>query len=80
MTTEKLDELHNVRPFRPFTIHLADCTKHRVVSPGFLSRTQGGRTAYVSTGGEHTAIIDLLHVTKLTIGNGTNKRRRSRDG
>jgi hypothetical protein len=76
MTIEQLDTVHQARPFRAFTLHLADGTKHRVVSPEFLSRTQGGRTIFVSTGGEHSAIIDLLLVTKITFGNGVQRRRR----
>jgi len=77
MTTEQLDRLHQARPFQPFTIYLADGTRHRVVSPEFLSRTRGGRTIIVSTGGEHTAVIDLLLMTKITTGNGARRRRRS---
>jgi hypothetical protein len=30
----------------------------------------------VNTGGENVAIIDLLLVTKLTVGNGVRRRRR----
>jgi len=76
MTTEQLDHVHRAKPFKPFTLHLADGTKHRVVSPEFLWRTPGGRTIFVSTGPEAAAIIDLLLVTKITIGNGERRRRR----
>jgi hypothetical protein len=79
MTTEQLDALHHARPFRPFTIHLADGSSHRIVSPEFLWRTEGGRTIFVNTGGENVAIIDLLLVTKLTIGNGVKRRRRRQE-
>ena len=76
MTTDQLDQVHQAKPFKPFTIHLADGTKHRVVSPEFMWRTPGGRTIFVSTGPEAAAIIDLLLVTKITIGNGERRRRR----
>jgi hypothetical protein len=76
MTIEQLDKLHQARPFRPFTIHLADGTRHRVVSPEFLSRTPGGRTIVVNAGRDAVTIIDLLLVTKLTLGNGLRRRRR----
>lgn len=76
MTTEQLDRVHQARPFQPFTIYLADGTKHRIVSPEFLWRTQGGRTVFVSTGGESVVTIDLLLVTKIAVGNGTRRRRR----
>jgi len=78
MTTEQLDSMHQARPFQPFTIYLADGTKHRVVSPEFLSRTQGGRTIFASTGGENTAVIDLLLVTKIVTGTANGARRRRR--
>ena len=76
MTIEQLDALHQSRPFRPFTIHLADGTKHRVVSPEFLSRTPSGRTIVVNEGSDAVIIIDLLLVTKITQVNGVQRRRR----
>jgi hypothetical protein len=76
MTIEQLETLQQTRPFKPFTLHLADGSQHRVVSPEFLWRTPGGRTIFVSLGGEQVAIIDLLLVTKFTTGNGVRRRRR----
>ena len=78
MTIEQLDKLHQARPFERFTIHSADGTKHRVVSPEFLARTQGGRTNAVSAGRDSVAVIDLLLVTKITKGNGARRTRRRR--
>jgi hypothetical protein len=75
MTVEQLDAVHKAQPFKPFTVHVADGSKHRVVSPEFLWRTPGGRTVVVSKGGEEVAIIDLLLVTKITTGNGARRRR-----
>jgi hypothetical protein len=75
MTGEQLRALHEARPFRPFTICMADGTSVEVRHPEMLFRTQGGRTIYVNTEGENVAIIDLLLVTKLVVGNGQPKRR-----
>jgi hypothetical protein len=76
MTTEQLDAVHRAQPFKPFTIHLADGTKHTVTHPELMWRTRGGRTIFINSGGERVAIIDLLLVTKITHGNGATRRRR----
>jgi hypothetical protein len=76
MTIEQLKALHQARPFRPFTIHLADGTSIPVKHPEFLWSTPGGRTIFVSQGDENVTIIDLLLVTKLVTGNGKGKSRR----
>ena len=68
MTIEKFDEFMKRRPFAPFTVHTADGEKFDVKSPEFASRTQQGRTIFVSTGGERTECIDLLLVTRLSAG------------
>ena len=78
MTTEQLKNVHGAKPFRPFTIHLADGTSLDVSHPEILWRTQGGRTIFVNTSGEHVAIVDLLLVTKLTVHNGSVSSRRKR--
>ncbi len=76
MTTEQLDSVHNAQPFQPFTLHVADGTKHEVSHPELIWRTPGGRTIFVSEGGEKVAIIDLLLVTKITKGHASNGKRR----
>ena len=68
MTVEKFDEFLKRRPFEPFTIHVADGSKIGVIGSEFASRTQGGRTIYVATGGERTEWIDLLLVTRISSG------------
>jgi hypothetical protein len=73
MTTEQIDTVHNAEPF---TIHLAEGTKHHVSHPELMWRTPGGRTIFVSSGGERVAIIDHLLVTKITQGNGRPRGRR----
>ena len=76
MTTDQLDAVHKAQPFKPFTLHLADGTRHRVPHPEMIWRAPGGRTIVVSLGGEKMAIIDLLLVTKITHGNGVRRRKR----
>jgi hypothetical protein len=76
MTIEQLNAAHQAKPFRPFTLHLADGSNHAVTHPELLWRTPGGRTVIVSSGGEDVSIIDLLLVTKISLGNGSNGRRR----
>jgi hypothetical protein len=76
MTIEQLDRIHQAKPFRPFTVHLADGTKHTVRHPALLWHPPGGRTIFISLGGEEVAIVDLLLVTKITTGNGAKRRRR----
>ena len=73
MTVEQLTKLHEARPFRPFTIHMADGTSVRVKHPECLWRTMGGRTIFVNTVDDEVEIIDLLLVTRLTLGNGQAK-------
>jgi hypothetical protein len=78
MTSEQVKKAHQMRPFRPFTLHLADGTSVDVTHPEAMLRTQSGRTVVVNTAGDEIEIIDLLLVTKLTLHNGspTGKRRR----
>ena len=81
MTVEQLDAVHKAQPFHPFTLHVADGTRHSVKHPELIWRTPGGCTVVVSLGGEKVAILDLLLVTKITTGtgNGANRRRRKQD-
>jgi hypothetical protein len=76
MTTDQLESVHKAQPFKAFTVHLADGTHHSVSHPELMWRTPGGRTIFVSQGGEKVAIIDLLLVTKITTGGESNGRRR----
>ena len=76
MTVEQLKANHEAKPFKPFTVHVADGTSVEVSHPELLWRTPGGRTIFISTGGENVTIIDLLLVTRITYSNGAAKRRR----
>jgi hypothetical protein len=74
MTSDRIKALYSAKPFRPFTLHLADGTKTQVASPEFMMLTPGGRTLVVGHGDDALDIIDLLLVTKVSIGNGSRKR------
>jgi hypothetical protein len=68
MTSDRIRELYFAKPFRPFTLHLADGTKTRVNSPEFMMLTPGGRTLVVGHGDDELDIIDLPLVTKVSAG------------
>ncbi len=74
MTIERLTALHEARPFKPFTIHLADGRAIRVPHPEFLARTRSGRTVVVVEPNDAAHHIDLLLVTELQTGNGSRRR------
>lgn len=67
MTIEPLQAVHRARPFRPFTLHLADGDKLSVPHAEFLSHAGKGRTVVVFSDDESFSIIDLLLVTRLEI-------------
>jgi len=77
MTIEQFDAVHQARPFRPFTMCLADGDKVRVEHPEFALRSQSGRTIIVADGEESHRIIDLLLVTNIAVGNGNGRSKRS---
>jgi len=65
MTIEQLRQAHRARPFRPFTIHLADGRLFLVRHADFLSHSESGRTIIVHTDYEAHSVLDLLLVTEL---------------
>jgi hypothetical protein len=78
MTTEKLRGMLYARPFKPFSIHLAEGTVIPVKHPEFVLITSGGRTAHVHTvRGEEVKMIDLLLVTRITTYGAGSKRSRT---
>ena len=67
MTREAVyDALHD-RPFRKFSLRLTDGSLIPVPHPEFILLTQGGRTAVVSTEGEHFRVVDLALVTAIEV-------------
>ncbi len=67
MTVEQLRNVHQAKPFQPFTIHLADDRHFHVPHPEFLARSHSGRTAVLYHPDESFSIIDLLLVTELEV-------------
>jgi hypothetical protein len=83
MTIERLKELYNAQPFRPFIIHLADGREVPVHHRDFIMAVPSGRTIFVAQPDDSVNIIDLLLVTDLELNrrkNGIRQRRRRRDG
>jgi hypothetical protein len=74
MTTERLREWHQARPFLPFDIHMADGRRLPVVHPELLAIIPPGRTIVVAKKNGSTEMVDLLLVTSLELrGNGSRK-------
>ena len=69
MTIEQLRNVHELQPFVPFTIHLADGRSFQVPHRDFLSHSPSGRTVIVYGGGEveNFSILDLLLVTEIEV-------------
>jgi hypothetical protein len=67
MTTERFQQVMSAKPFRPFTIHLADGDEVPVVSPEFVLPSPSGRTIVVFQPDDRMSILDLLLVTKLEV-------------
>jgi hypothetical protein len=67
MTVEQLRILHQARPFRPFTIRMADGSSHHVPHSEFLSQSPSGRTIIVHRPDDTYSVVDLLLVTELTV-------------
>ena len=66
MHADTLKDLIHAKSFQAFTLHLADGHTVDVPHPDFILLTRGGRTAIVSTGGEHIEILDVALVTHVT--------------
>ncbi len=67
MTVEQLRNMHQARPFWPFTIRLADGTSYNVPHSEFLSQSPSGRTIIVHHSDDTFSVIDLLLVTELKV-------------
>jgi len=79
MTTERIRSLYQARPFKPFTIHLADGRQVPVVHHEFMMLGPSGRTVVVQQPDETLNIIDPLLVTDLEIlpnGPASSRRRK----
>ena len=66
MTSEKLRQVHRVRPFVPFDVNLADGRSFRVSHPEMVAI--GARQFAIIYGDDEAfEIVDLLLVTSLSV-------------
>ena len=70
MTSEQLRNVHQARPFRPFTIHMADGRSLHVPHGEFLAHSPSGRTVIVYQEGDNFSIVDLLLANELEVHSG----------
>ena len=68
MTIQQFDNAHRARPFRPFTLYMADRRSFPVPHPEFLSRSPSGRTIIVHAADDSYSVLDLLLLTEIQFG------------
>lgn len=73
-----LRELHETRPFVPFTLTLADGRKLTVPHNEFFSFFPSGRSAMLTHGDESFTLIDLLMVTAVDVKGRASAGRRTK--
>ncbi len=75
MNIEKLRELHQARPFRPFAIHMADGRVLPIPHSEFLAYTPEGGMAIALRADSTFSILDLNLMTELELlpANGKSK-------
>lgn len=76
MRGDELRAVHLARPFRPFTIRVADGREYFVVHPEFLAYAPPSRTLSVVTPKGFHDIIDLMMITSIHLDNGKPRRKR----
>jgi len=67
MTIERIRDVYDAQPFRPFLIHLADGRQIAVKHREFLATAPSGRTMIAYQPDDSFSIIDLLLVTDLEV-------------
>ena len=75
MQAKQLREVHQARPFQPFTLCLADGKEVSVDHPELLMITPGGRTVVVAVNDDAVKILDTLLITSIEL-NGRKPRQR----
>jgi hypothetical protein len=78
ISVEKVKELFDAQPFRPFSIHLADGRAIPVHHRDFIMAAPSGRILIVLQPDDSMNIIDLLLVTDIELKlkrNGSSKRK-----
>lgn len=78
MTIDQLRAAQQAKPFRPFTLHLADGDVLTVPHQEFVAASPAGRTIIVFGPDDQMSIVDLLLVTRIQFvkAGGTNGRKR----
>jgi hypothetical protein len=80
MTIDKIKTAYSARPFKPFTVHLADGRVLPVSHPEFMAMLPGGRNIFIALEDGSYHIVDLLLVVSLGFdlkGGPPRRRRRS---
>ena len=67
MTIQRVRELYEAQPFRPFVMHLADGRNITVHHPDFVASAPSGRTLVVFQPDDSMSIVDLYLVTELEV-------------
>ncbi len=69
MTAEQFRATHQLRPFQPFTIRMADGRTCEVPQPDFAASSPSGRTVIVFRNDDSYSLLDLLLMTELDVHN-----------
>ena len=80
MTIEQFKAVYRAKPFRPFTINVADGREVHVRHPEFVSHHPQGRTIIVYGPRDSFEILDLLLISGLAVDNGRGTGRKPRRG
>jgi len=65
MKIEQIKTVHQTKPFRPFTICMADGNSFRIEHPEFLTFFPSGRSVTVYQDDDSFSILDVALVTEL---------------
>ena len=76
MNIDQLRQVHQLRPFQPFCLYLADGRSLRVDHPECMGYT-GGRTVFVGQADDSFHLLDVLMITGIEITNGKRRKRKS---
>jgi hypothetical protein len=75
MTIERIRDLYQAEPFRPFVLHMADGRDVAVRHRESVALSPGGRTVVVYQPDDSMNIIDLLLVTDVEVGAANGSKR-----
>ena len=67
MTIQQLREVHQARPFRPFSIHMTDGRVFHVPHSEFLSHSPSGRTVIVHQADDTFSVLDLRLMSEIEV-------------